>query len=105
MDVRFFAADAAEAPATRPCRHPRARVLPNPAGPLAQLAEQWTFNPSVRGSSPRGPTTKFQIFQRFSLGGALAADLADLSRAVWGRDRALNVRSRKSGDYACRDVI
>ena len=26
------------------------------AGPLAQLAEQWTLNPLVRGSSPRGPT-------------------------------------------------
>jgi hypothetical protein len=27
------------------------------AGPLAQLAEQRTFNPRVRGSSPRRPTT------------------------------------------------
>lgn len=25
-------------------------------GPLAQLAEQWTFNPLVVGSSPTGPT-------------------------------------------------
>ena len=25
-------------------------------GPLAQLAEQWTFNPWVVGSSPTGPT-------------------------------------------------
>lgn len=26
-------------------------------GPLAQLVEQWTFNPSVVGSIPTGPTT------------------------------------------------
>ena len=25
-------------------------------GPLAQLVEQWTLNPQVRGSIPRGPT-------------------------------------------------
>src|SRR5262245_54830578 len=29
-----------------------------PHGPLAQLAEQWTFNPSVPGSIPGGPTKK-----------------------------------------------
>ena len=28
-------------------------------GVLAQLVEQWTLNPSVRGSSPRHPTNKF----------------------------------------------
>lgn len=27
-------------------------------GPLAQLVEQWTFNPSVVGSSPTGPTKR-----------------------------------------------
>ena len=27
-------------------------------GPIAQLAEQWTFNPWVAGSSPAGPTNK-----------------------------------------------
>jgi hypothetical protein len=27
-------------------------------GPLAQLAEQRTFNPRVVGSSPTGPTSK-----------------------------------------------
>ena len=27
-------------------------------GPLAQLVEQWTFNPSVAGSSPARPTKK-----------------------------------------------
>ncbi len=26
------------------------------SGPLAQLVEQWTFNPLVVGSSPTGPT-------------------------------------------------
>jgi hypothetical protein len=35
-----------------------ARVAPDP-GPLAQLAEQRTFNPLVVGSSPTGPTDKF----------------------------------------------
>lgn len=28
-------------------------------GPVAQLVEQRTFNPTVRGSSPRGLTEKF----------------------------------------------
>ena len=32
-----------------------------PSEPLAQLVEQWTLNPLVRGSSPRGPT-KVQVF-------------------------------------------
>jgi hypothetical protein len=31
-------------------------ALPSRAGPLAQLAEQRTFNPWVVGSSPTGPT-------------------------------------------------
>ncbi len=29
-------------------------------GPLAQLVEQWTFNPFVRGSNPRRPTIIFK---------------------------------------------
>jgi hypothetical protein len=31
-------------------------LMPNVTGPLAQLAEQRTFNPRVVGSSPTGPT-------------------------------------------------
>ena len=33
------------------------RLQVRPRGPLAQLAEQRTFNPRVVGSSPTGPTT------------------------------------------------
>jgi hypothetical protein len=38
------------APATP--RHARGRVVITSRGPLAQLVEQWTFNPSVQGSIP-----------------------------------------------------
>ena len=37
------------------------RCYPTP-GPVAQLVEQRTFNPTVRGSSPRGLTVKSSVF-------------------------------------------
>ena len=39
----------------------RVRRLRLAQGPLAQLAEQRTFNPRVRGSIPRRPTAKSQV--------------------------------------------
>ncbi len=37
-------------------------------GPLAQLAEQWTFNPLVVGSSPTRPTAKPQVREHLTWG-------------------------------------
>jgi hypothetical protein len=45
------------------------RVLPTRTltpGPLAQWAEQWTFNPWVVGSSPTGPTRTRAILDRMA---------------------------------------
>lgn len=42
-----------------PCaRAQQGRGWENGSGPVAQLEEQWTFNPLVQGSNPCGPTTK-----------------------------------------------
>ena len=41
------------------------RLADCPRGPLAQLAEQRTFNPRVVGSSPTGPTTSTQLEEGF----------------------------------------
>jgi hypothetical protein len=35
------------------------------SGPLAQLVEQWTLNPLVRGSSPRGPTISTALGDKY----------------------------------------
>ena len=41
-------------------------------GPLAQLAEQRTFNPRVVGSSPTGPTSKSPSHRQYKSNAALA---------------------------------
>ena len=35
--------------------------MQDPKGPLAQLVEQWTFNPLVEGSNPSRPTIFFVV--------------------------------------------
>ena len=45
----------------------RAEWYPTP-GPVAQLVEQRTFNPTVRGSSPRGLTVPFQALTEAAFG-------------------------------------
>src|SRR6478609_11744672 len=60
-------------------------------GPLAQLAEQRTFNPRVVGSSPTGPTLPV-VGARTKLDTAPSGDGCRLMVAV-ARDRAANARS------------
>src|SRR3954447_2106098 len=50
--------------------------LSAPTGPLAQLAEQRTFNPRVVGSIPTGPT-KQAFDQRFCCGGRTTSRKSD----------------------------
>ena len=46
-------------------------------GPLAQLVEQWTFNPFVEGSNPSRPTT-FVFNKIFTVNPELFGPLAPL---------------------------
>ena len=43
---------------------PASRKLPEPS-PSSSMAEQWTFNPLVGGSSPPGGTSKFNFPEFF----------------------------------------
>ena len=60
----------ARVPDTRSESRPRPAMLGEASspGPLAQLAEQWTFNPLVVGSSPTGPTCRTPVQSSIELG-------------------------------------
>ena len=77
------------------------------AGPVAQLAEQRTFNPRVVGSSPTGPTHQERCVSRLFGGSALSETTIDLtlgpsgprgSRRTVGRGRRRAPRGRRRRD-------
>src|SRR6202043_844854 len=66
-----------------------AKLYFSPQGPLAQLVEQRTFNPKVRGSTPRRPTNRINNLGNqglrsaaiWSIFGPLAGQIARRGRA------------------------